>query len=370
MKKIVCIALAACFVVALFSFSSSAAVVITSISPDFVALVAPGWVSYPFTYSNGVYDFNTYLENVPTDSPYFYFLTFHYNNLNYDVPEIDGRGVSLSFEISLDIDEFGYLSSDPTDIVNSAIFTSFNANVYFSDGSSVTLGRSAFSLFDTDSGQVVDPYDVSFWMSHINSPFSLKLAGTLNLSAYMGKEISSIRIYFPNGSGISRIYYRDASNYIAISNLDTKISFVYTPTLDIIDNGFSTINNRLNIIDEDINRIDQSFSDLNDTIEDFQNDLTSSDSSISSDISDKEDVINSIKDAMENDNSFLDNALNDMIIGFPDAEDPFHDAPSPDGFFAVDFIQQLWSFIKAQTVFFDFIFLGLCFCLATFILRR
>lgn len=267
-----CVTLFSCFLC--FSFSSSAdEVVETSLVPDTVALVSPGWILHPFTYSNGIYDFDTYLEGVPIDSPYFYFLTFHYNNLSYLVPEVDGRGVSLSFEVSFDIDEFGYLSSDPTDIVNSAIFTSFNSIVYFSDGSSVTLGRSAFSLFDTDSQKLVDPYDVSFWMSHINSPFSLKLAGTLNLSSYMGKEISSIRIYFPNGSGSSRIYYRDASNYIAFSNLDTKISFVYTPTLDIIDNGFTDVNTRLdslnstmNTIDQDINRVNQKLDQTNETL--------------------------------------------------------------------------------------------------------
>ena len=310
-----CVALFSCFTV--FSISSSAdSVVITPIVPDTVGLVAPGWVVHPFTFSNGIYDFDTYLEDVPTDSPYFYFLTFHYNNLGYVVPQVDGRGVSLSFEISLDIDEFGYLSSDPADIINSAIFTSFNANVYFVDGTSVSLARSAFTLFDTDSGQVVDPYDVSFWMSHINSPFSLKLSGTLNLSAYMGKEISSIRIYFPNGSGSSRIYYRDDFNYIAFSNLNTFISFVYTPTLDIVDNGFSGVNNRLdslnstmNTIDQDVNRVNQKLDQTNETLGDINQGI--------------QDILNPSAPAVDFKNQWNDYFENNPI---PDlSELPFYD---------------------------------------------
>lgn len=379
MKKIVCIALAACFVVALVSFSSSADVVNDVQSFSFsniyleysLAYSSNGFAVYYTNLQNGTFLFE---HNLPysTPVPLFRSLTF-VAQPNYTIPSYSGRALSLSYNVNFTVSDTDYLYDIPSDvdISDSAIFTGARLLIYFTDGTASWFEYDTFLLMDDLTGEVIDPRSDAYWESVKGSPANLSIYALFDVTSVASKTIYQTYLYFPfNDAG--NIYYSNR-NYISFLNftdVSGNIDFAYSPFEDVVQDDLTDIKTQLGTIEQDVNRLEQSYFDLNQSINDFQNDLTSSDSSISSDISDKQDIIDSIQDAMQNDNALLDDNLNDMITGFPGAQDPFHNAPSPDGFFAVDFIQQLWSFIKAQTIFFDFIFLGLCFCLATFILRR
>lgn len=377
MKKFVCIALAACFVVALVSFSSSADNVTQDIpltSFSWWAVHNNDWLVFNLG-ADGVFSLGP-ISSLESPEPYFSVIYCHVTNIPA-LPSVDGKSVflSVSLDITVSLDgslRFAY--SNGGNVLSAAAFRSCK----LSAGDLGVFDPVAFTLLD-HTGVVVDVNSESFWRSFASDGGLLQVNAIFDITSLIPYDIQSFDFLFPASNSQSYLcLWASSSDYSYQLRVDScTMHYTYKPFNDVVQDDLTdikgqlgTLNSTMNTIDQDVNRVNQSVTDLKDTIEDFQQDLTSSDSSISSDISDKQDIIDSIQDAMQNDNALLDDNLNDMITGFPGAQDPFHNAPSPDGFFAVDFIQQLWSFIKAQTVFFDFIFLGLCFCLATFILRR
>lgn len=392
-KKVLALCLSAvllsCFMG--FSISSSAAEVVTTelhISGIYFQYISGG-TNFLRNPSDGFYIFDRDL-GYSTPTPLFSQLAFYSAQTGglYTVPDVDGRGVSLSVNLSFLLTATGYLSITPSeDILSGAIFTDCMINVYFSDGTSVYhRPYDSFVLKDDLDGQVINPNSVEYWQSIAGSPANLDIWALFDLSDSMGKTINSIYILFP--SSHTEIYYSNIGldDYFAITDPSLSIDFHYTPfnnvvvedltdikgSLSGVSNKLDSISSSMNTIDEDINRVNQTVSDLKDSFDNFQDDLTTPNTDISNSNSELQDKITDVQDQISSLDKEVNNAVDNVLDNVPGAENPFvgPDVPVLGDIWAKQFIDELWGFIKSYSILFTFIHTGLLFCLASFILRR
>lgn len=278
-----CVVLFSCFMG--FSFSSSAAEAVVAdlpISGIYFHYISGG-TNFLRNPSSGYYTFDKDL-GYSTPTPLFSQLAFYSASSGglYTVPEVDGRGVSLSVNLQFLLTATGYLSITPAeDILNGAIFTDCMINVYFSDGTSVYhRSYDTFLIKDDINGEILNPNSAQYWLSIAGSPANLDIYALFDLSDSMGKTIDSIYILFPSSSG--QIYYSNASpvDYFAITDPSLSVSFIYSPfnnvvvddlsdikgSLSGVNNKLDSISSSMNTIDQDINRVNQKLEQTNETL--------------------------------------------------------------------------------------------------------